>query len=151
MRLVKASEVLELTGLSADQLREWTTRRGLIEPDCKPHGPGSRALYSWQTVLLLRLAVELKDAFHVELHSQKALFAGLAKGLTKTSFPSLRGSAVVIGSAGTFSILAADKIRIGNGDLLILRLDPHLDVLSIGFGLIEPIRQLSLFPLRAVR
>ncbi len=150
MRLVKASEVQKLTGLSADQLREWTTRRGLIEPDLKPSGPGSRARYAWQTVLLLRLAVVLKESFHIELHAQRALFSGLAERLAKVSFPALRGSVLVIGCEGTFSILPIEEIRSPATDLLMLRLDPHLDVLSTEFALIEPIRQLPLFPARAV-
>ncbi|MCF5097152.1 MerR family transcriptional regulator, partial [Pseudomonas gessardii] len=78
MRLIKAAAVQALTGLTSDQLREWTSRRHLIVPDEKPSGPGSRALYSWQTVLLLRLAVVLREKFHVELTSQKNLFLGLA-------------------------------------------------------------------------
>src|ERR1700733_5721335 len=105
MRLIKAGEVQRLTGLSADQLREWTTRRGLIEPDAKPCGPGSRARYAWQTALLLRLAVVLKESFHIELHAHRALFSGLAKRLAKVSFPALRGSALTVGREGSFSIL----------------------------------------------
>lgn len=150
MRLVKASDVQKLTGLSADQLREWTTRRGLIEPDAKPSGPGSRARYAWQTVLLLRLAVVLKESFHIELHAHRALFSGLAERLAKVSFPALRGSALIVGREGAFSISPIEEILSPGTDLLILRLDPHLDVLSTEFGLIEPIRQLPLFPARVV-
>ncbi len=150
MRLVKASEAQKLTGLSADQLREWTTRRGLIEPDSKPNGPGSRARYSWQTVLLLRLAVVLKDSFHIELHAQRALFSTLAGRLAKISFPALRGSALVIGPEGVFSISPVKELRSPASDTLMILLDPHLDILSTEFGLIEPIRQLPLFPARAV-
>jgi DNA-binding transcriptional MerR regulator len=150
MRLVKASEAQKLTGLSADQLREWTTRRGLIEPDSKPNGPGSRARYSWQTVLLLRLAVVLKDSFHIELHAQRTLFSTLAERLAKTSFPALRESALVIGPDGIFSILPVKELRSPASDVLMILLDPHLDILSTEFGLIEPIRQLPLFPARVV-
>lgn len=150
MRLVKASEVQKLTGLSADQLREWTTRRRLIEPDAKPSGPGSRARYSWQTVLVLRLAIVLKESFHMELQAQRALFAGLAERLTKVSFPALRGSVLVIGREGAFRISPLEEIGSPATDLLMLRLDPHLDVLATEFSSIEPIRQLPLFPARAV-
>jgi hypothetical protein len=151
MRLVKASEVQKLTGLSADQLREWTSRRGLIEPDSKPSGPGTRARYAWQTVLLLRLAVVLKESFHIELHAQRTLFSGLAERLTKVSFPALRGAAVVIDAGGAFSISPLEEIRSPTTDLLMLQLDPHLDILSAEFGLVEQIRQLPLFPALAVR
>ena len=74
MRLIQSGEVQKLTGLTSDQLREWTSRRGLIEADSKPSGPGTRARFGWQSVLLLRIAVVLKERFHVELQSQKPLF-----------------------------------------------------------------------------
>lgn len=150
MRLVKASDVQKITGLSADQLREWTTRRGLIEPDAKPSGPGSRARYAWQTVLLLRLAVVLKESFHIELHAHRQLFAGLAERLANVSFPALRGSVLIVSRQGTFNISPIEEVRSPDTDLLIILLDSHLDVLSTEFGLIEPIRQLPLFPARAV-
>jgi hypothetical protein len=150
MRLVRASEVQRLTGLSADQLREWTTRRGLIEPDLKPNGPGSRARFAWQTVLLLRLAVVLKESFHIELHAQRGLFQDLAERLAKVSFPALRGFVLVIGREGNLNISPIEEIRSPTADILMLHLDPHLDVLSTEFGLNEPIRQLPLFPARVV-
>lgn len=150
MRLVKASDVQELTGLTGDQLREWTIRRGLIAPDTKPSGPGTRARFSWQTVLLLRIAVVLKDRFHVELQSQKLLFCNLSRKLSRTSFPALRGTAVVLRAGGDAEILAIEELRQVRGDFLSIRLDPHLDILSTSFNLLEPLRQLPLFPARAV-
>lgn len=150
MRLIKSADVLELTGLSADQLREWTTRRGLIRPDAEPHGPGSRAKYSWQTVLLLRLAVVLKETFHIELHAQRGLFAALAQHLVKVSFPALRGSALVIRGSGAFELVPLGTTRV-TGDALTVELDPHLDALSTGFGFTKPIPQLPLFPAVAVQ
>lgn len=151
MTLIKSADVLRITGLSADQLREWTTRRGLIRPDAEPHGPGSRAKYAWQTVLLLRLAVVLKETFHIELQAHRGLFASLAQRLAKASFPALRGSALVVRGGGSFDLLPAGEAGVAGGDALIVELDPHLDALSIGFGLAEPIRQLPLFPAIAVR
>jgi DNA-binding transcriptional MerR regulator len=150
MRLVKANEVQRLTGLSADQLREWTVRRGLIEPDAKPHGPGSRALFSWQTVLLLRIAMSLKERFHVELQSQRVLFAALSRRLHQASFPSLGGSALVIAGDGSFDLLELEKLALVEGDVLILQLDPHLELLAAEFALVEPMSQLPLFPVLAV-
>ena len=151
MRLIKAGDVQKLTGLTADQLREWTVRRGLIEPDSKPCGPGSRAWYAWQTVLLLRLAVVLKETFHVELQAQRGLFAALAGRLAKVSFPALRGSVLVVRASGVFDIAPLGEVQALDADALIIHLDPHLDVLSTGFGLAEPIRQLPLFPAVMVR
>ncbi len=151
MRLIMSADVLRLTGLSADQLREWTTRRGLIRPDAEPHGPGSRAKYAWQTVLLLRLAVVLKETFHIELQAHRGLFAALAQRFAKASFPALRGSVLVIRGSGTFDLLPVGDTSATLGDALLVELDPHLDALSTGFGLAEPIRQLPLFPAVAVR
>jgi DNA-binding transcriptional MerR regulator len=151
MRLVNAGEAQKLTGLTADQLREWTVRRGLIQPDQRPCGPGSRAQYAWQTVLLLRLAVVLKETFHIELHAQRQLFAGLAARLSKVSFPALRGAALVIHGDAVFEIVDLADARSPAEDALIIRLDPHLDALSTGFGVVEPIRQLPLFPAVVVR
>lgn len=151
MRLITSSDVLKLTSLSADQLREWTARRRLIQPDAVPHGPGSRARYAWQTVLLLRLAVVLKETFHIELQAHRGLLSGLAQWLGKVSFPALRGSALVVRAGGAFDVLPIGEVRAAGGDVLIVELDPHLDVLSTGFGLAEPVRQLPLFPVVAVR
>ncbi|HTE98682.1 MAG TPA: hypothetical protein VK621_08610 [Bradyrhizobium sp.] len=151
MRLVTAGDVLRLTGLSAHQLREWTIRRGLIRPDAEPHGPGSRTKFAWQTVLLLRLAVVLKERFHVELQAHRALFAALGERLAKASFPALRGLALVIQEGSSFDLVSLGEAQSKSGDMLIVELDPHLDVLSTDFGLVEPVRQLTLFPAVAVR
>lgn len=152
MRLIQAGEVQKLTGLTSDQLREWTSRRGLIEPDLKPSGPGTRARFAWQSVLLLRVAVVLKERFHVELQSQKTLFSALSVRLGKTSFPALRETALILESDDDFDIVPLETLRhsMAKGDRLILSLDPHLDVLSTQFGMSEPMQQLPLFPARAV-
>jgi hypothetical protein len=65
MRLVPTRDAIRLTGLSAPKLREWTSRRALIPADIPPKNQGSPAQYSWQTILLLRLAVTLRDRFHM--------------------------------------------------------------------------------------
>src|SRR5436305_384523 len=101
MKLITAGDVLQLTGLTADQLREWTSRRGLIQPDMKAKGPGSRAMYSWQTVLVLRLAVVLREVLHVELQAQRSALSNLAQRLKRSSFPLLRGKALVLNSDGS--------------------------------------------------
>lgn len=150
MRLVTASDVQKLTGLTSDQLREWTVRRGLIEPDAKPNGPGTRARFSWQTVLLLRVAVVLKDRFHIELQAHRSSFAALSRRLSHASFPALQGATIVLKAGGEVELLAANDPQTPEGDFLTIGLDDHLDALSSGFGLAEPIRQLSLFPVRAV-
>ena len=57
MRLVPTRQALQLTGLSSAKLREWTSRRALIPADVPSKKQGSSAQYTWQTILLLRLAV----------------------------------------------------------------------------------------------
>lgn len=151
MRLITAGDVRRLTGLTADQLREWTARRGLIEPDSKPRGAGSRARYSWQTVLLLRLAVVLKKVFHIELQAQRSAFVKIGQHLSRSSFPSLRGKSLVLKTGGRFEVLPDGDMQGLGEDMLVLRLDPHLDVLSTSFDLAGPIQQLPLFPAVAVR
>jgi DNA-binding transcriptional MerR regulator len=150
-RLIAAGEVQKLTGLSADQLREWTNRRGLIKPDVQPHGPGSKALYSWQTVLLLRLAIVFKDTFHIELQAQRDLFAALAQRFAKRPIHALRGSALILQAEAHYDIVPLSDLRTVEADSLVIRLDPHLDALSTDFGMMEPTAQLPLFAAVAVR
>lgn len=154
--MAKAAEVQALTGLSADQLREWTIRRAIIAPDVVPRGSGTRALYAWQTVLVLRLAVVLRDSFGIELASRANQLRELRRRLTGIAFHALWGGSVAL-AAGTKVHLvrpAAGEAAQSwpDSDLLILRLDPHLYVLSRGFGLDRPeaSRQLALFPAVAV-
>lgn len=149
MKYANAGDVLRLTGLSADQLREWTVRRGLIEPDKKPAGPGSRTGFTWQTVLVLRIAIVLKKSFGVELQGQREFFRQLAQRLAGTSFPALRDMVLIIGAGGVFRLSDRGSTKIA-GDCVVIDLEPHLDVLSTEFGVLEPAKQLALFPARAV-
>lgn len=151
MRLIESREVQALTGLSANQLREWTGRRALVAPDVQPQGRGNRARFSWQTVLVLRLAVVLKE-FHIELTAHRSLFAGLKRQLARTSFLSLRGKILAVGGREQWQL--CDVKAIGGaaelGDVLLLPLTPHLRILSRKFGLADPMHQLPLFPALAV-
>jgi hypothetical protein len=88
MRVVSTRDATRLTGLSANKLREWTSRRALIRPDIRP-SQGSPAKFSWQAILLLRIAATLRDGFHLELQAYRPLFASLRSGLRKTSFVAL--------------------------------------------------------------
>jgi hypothetical protein len=149
-KLIQSKQVLKLTGLSADQLRDWTYRRALIEPDVKPDGPGTLALYSWQTVLVLRLAVVLRDRFRLELQAHRELFAALRALLVGVSFPALQGSLLAVYDMRRCEILSHDNaLPLLSEDVVLLRLDPHLDVLSAHFDPQEPAVQLPLF--RAVQ
>jgi DNA-binding transcriptional MerR regulator len=144
--MIQANKVLKLTGLSANQLREWTHRRGLVKPDIRPAGPGTLALYSWQTVLVLRLAVEMRDAFRMELQTHKNLLDGLAQRLAGVSFPALAGCRLACYAGGEWALLRPGEQPRPQRSVVLLRLDPHLDILAAEFDRQEPLRQLPLFP-----
>lgn len=137
-----------LTGLSTETLREWTSRRALIPADVRPRKKGSPAQYSWQTVLVLRLAVALRNQFHVELQAHKALFDGLRVTLYQHSFIGLWGKSLAISAGGAWALVdQADAVR--PDDAILIRLDPHLDIISAGFMLPDPRAvpgQFDLFP-----
>lgn len=146
MHLVTTREATRLTGLSTEQLREWTSRRALILPDVKPKGHGSPARYSWQTILLLRLAVVLRDRFKLELHAHRDLFADLGAGLSRTSFISLWDKSLALYGGSQWGILGPEGGAID--DCIVLRLAPHLQQLSDSFSLPKPVAsaQFQLFP-----
>lgn len=152
MRLVRARDVPALTGLTVDQLREWTVRRGLVQPDEPAQKRGSEAKFSWQTVLVLRLAVVLRTRFHVELQAHRDLLDSVRKLLEGASFPGLWGATLAIyGPARCELLTARAPLPPAAEDAILLRLNPHLKALSQGFGLPEPVSQLPLFPAVGLR
>jgi hypothetical protein len=140
-----------LTGLSTDKLREWTSRRALVPADQRPKRKGSPAKFSWQTILVLRVAVLLRDQFRLELQSHKVSFANLRRHLRSQSFIALWGKRLALGSGGTWSILDSDG-PVPGPDALLITLDPHLLVLRDGFALPDSseVGQLDLFALPIV-
>jgi hypothetical protein len=152
MRLVRTRDVPALTGLTADQLREWTVRRGLIHPDEPAQKRGSEAKFSWQTLLVLRLAVVLRTGFHVELQAHRELLASARKLLEGASFPGLWGGTLAIyGLTRCELVTTRTPPPSAEEDAILLRLNRHLEALSQGFGLPEPISQLPLFPAIGLR
>lgn len=146
VQFMKSRDVLQLTGLTADQLREWTVRRGLIHPDFPAQKRGSEAKFTWQTVLLLRLAVVLKSGFHVELQAQRELLAAARELLEEKSFPALWGSTLAVYDFQRCELLGPRMAVSLDDDVIFLRLDRHLHALSEGFGMMDPVTQLPLFP-----
>jgi hypothetical protein len=146
MQLLKKRDVLGLVDLSADQLREWTNRRALIPADVKPKGRGSPGRYSWRTVLLLRIAVVLKVDFQMELQAHRDLFAAIRENLADLSFPALWGMALALHGMRRCEVIDPRAPVFFDGDVLVIHLDPHLEVLSVGFGISAPMPQLPLFP-----
>lgn len=152
MPLVRSRDVPALTGLTADQVREWTVRRGLIQPDEPARKRGSEAKFSWQTVLVLRLTVVLRTRFHVELQAHRDLLTLARKLLDGASFPGLWGATLAIYGLTHCELLGARApLPPAEEDAILLRLNRHLEVLSQSFGFPEPISQLPLFPAVGLR
>ena len=152
MQFVSTRDAVRLTGLSTEQLREWTSRRDLIPADIKPKGHGSPARYSWQTILLLRLAVVLRDRFKLELQAHRDLFSDLRTALGSMSFVSLWCKAILLRGGADWQLVSRESASAPEGDCVVLWLDPHLKSLSEGFSLPQPSisTQFSLFPAMGV-
>ncbi|MCG5235313.1 hypothetical protein [Xanthobacter oligotrophicus] len=152
MRLVGSKEALIVTNLTADRLREWTGRRGLIAPDVAARGKGTQARFSWRTLLVLRIAATLRDCLHVELEAYKTALATLQQHLVGQPFHALSGMVLVIGAAAAPVLRRPADVRVDLGEpSFVVALQPHLDAISSALHLIEPMTQLPLFPTVAVR
>lgn len=138
MRLVSTREATRLTGLSTDQLREWTSRRAIIPADVRPKGHGSPAQFTWQTILVIRLAAVLRASFRVELHAHRSLFASLRRGFHGVSFIALWDKRLAIHSGSRWLLLDASSALPEPHDAIVLCLAPHLELLSTGFALPLP-------------
>jgi hypothetical protein len=148
MRLFQASQVLALTGLTRSQLREWCSRdrRDLLRPDVEPDGPGRHALYSWQTVLVLRVLRVLHADFAVEVAAWAPAMNELRSRLEGVSFPSLHSCSAHFKSPKHAAIVAGHVPAQG----VFIELGPHLA--EIAAMLRAPgTEQLPLFPATAVR
>lgn len=145
MQLVQASDALALAGLSSHQLREWCGRRAVVLPDVLPGGRGRHAMYSWQTILALRLLKELHERFGSEVGIWSEGMKVLQNSLKGVSFPTLWGCSVAFLDRQTITLVEADS-ELPAGSYLLLQLDPHLRLLASGLALPGPPDQLSLFP-----
>lgn len=153
MRLVPTPVASQLTGLSTEKLREWTNRRALVPADVRPKQKGSPAQFSWQTILVLRLATLLRDQFAVELESHKIAFAKFRNELTSTSFIALWGRSIALEPRGKLSMLEAGTSFL-ECDAIIIHLDPHLAIIRDGFALPDAATaagQMDLFSLPAMQ
>lgn len=151
VRLIGSRDVLKLTGLSADQLREWTVRRGFVQPDIPAARQGQQAQFGWQTVLLLRLAVVMRGRFHIELQVHRDLLLRARQLLDGRSFPGLWGHQLAIFGLESCALLSASDPLPADQEVILLPLKSHLEVLSQSFGVSEPIAQLPLFPAVGLR
>lgn len=140
----QAGDVRALTGLSPSQLREWTSRRGILPADQPARGRGKHAQYAWNTVLVLRLLVELHRSFKIEISAWARPATALRDSLIGTSpialygkYAEVRPSAIAITANPAPGALAPT---------ITVPLDPHLEALAVGLGVAPPPAQLNLFP-----
>ena len=153
MIYVSTSKVIELTGLSAVVLREWTRRRALIPADIPAAGKGKAARFGWRTVLVIRIARQLKEEFHVQLQAHAAQFAALREILSERSFLALYGAAVICTPGNPWKIVRADETGT-TAACLKLPLQDHLEAICGAFGQESPHArspQFDLFPATAVK
>lgn len=139
----QASDVRALTGLSPSQLREWTSRRGILPADQPARGRGKHAQYAWNTVLVLRLLVELHQRFRVEIAAWAGPATTLRNSLSGTSPIALYGKYVAI-LQGKISVVGSPIIAADTA-MITVPLDPHLEAMALGLGVAPPPAQLSLF------
>jgi hypothetical protein len=144
MQLVQASDGAALSSLTPHQLREWCGRRAVVAPDVPPAGRRRHALYSWQTILALRVLKELHERFGVEVGSWAKAIDGCRHLLKERSFPSLWGVSAAFMDTRTATLITWKSEL--NGPCLLIPLNPHLEVLATGLALPGPPSQLSLFP-----
>ena len=151
VRYFQSADVLELTGLTRSQLREWSSRdrRNLVIADVEPEGPGRHALFKWQTVLALRLLKEMQTRFAVEVAAWAPAINSLRQVLDGQPFQSLWRSSVCFPSCGQVELIELNSAREFISGI-VLPLDPHLLVIATKLC-IPPPDQLPLFPAVAVR
>jgi hypothetical protein len=114
---------------------------------------GSPAKFSWQTILILRVAVLLRDRFQLELQAHKTSFARLKSELRTRSFVTLWGHSLALSPNGGWTLVEGDTLP-ADDDVLLIRLDPHLRILRDGFALPDLVPapgQLDLFSLAHTR
>lgn len=139
----QASDVRALTGLSPSQLREWTSRRGILPADQPARGRGKHAQYAWNTVLVLRILAELHSSYGVEIAAWSALATSIRDRLAAASPLSLHGKYLQI--CGNQYEITATPSASPRATAILVRLDPHLEALATGLGVLPPPAQLSLF------
>ena len=150
MGLIGTRDVLALTGLSGHQLREWTGRRALIQADMPARGKGTQARYSWQTVLVLRLALVLRQEFHLDLQHCSEQLAELQRRLKGRSFLSLRGHALVLGDESRIALVRVSAVQIGQEAIVVVPLERYLQSLMVVLEEEAGAKQLPLFRARAL-
>lgn len=148
--MFQASDAMRLTGLTRNQLREWCGRgrRGILEPDVSPAGPGRHAMYAWQTLLTLRLLLVLHVRFGVEIGQLADAAKAFRTRLKGTSFPALWSQWAAMTDSQTVDLTSHPEDVVADGGI-VLPLRPHLEVLAAALSLPAD-EQLPLLPPMAV-
>ena len=149
MMLVQSSDAIRLSGLTAHQLREWCGRRALVAADVPPAGRGHLALFSWQTILALRVLNEIHRQYAVEVGGWRSAISQLQALLRKRSFPSLSSHLAIFPNAQEAALgLVGDPSPLRS--CITVGLDSHLQILASP-GELRVEAQFTLFPAVAVR
>lgn len=143
--MFQANEVVAMAGITRHQLREWTARRAILTADVPGRGRGKHALYSWCTILVLRILADLHSRFRVEVCGWSELAPQLRADFAERSFISLYGLSLVITSANTYRLMPQQP-HPDPESIICVPLDMHLSALAERLGITEREAQLTLFP-----
>nr|WP_322865929.1 hypothetical protein [Aquicoccus sp. G2-2]MEA1113197.1 hypothetical protein [Aquicoccus sp. G2-2] len=141
--------MVELTGLTKSQLREWCSVRQLLPPDIAPEGPGTHAMFTWQTAIALRVLKSIQDDWAGTVSAWAPVIRDFRAEIKRTSFPTLFGNAVIFDSLTSMTIQQELEMTTGPG-ILAVPLSPHLEVLATKLAIPLP-DQLPLFPPMSVK
>jgi hypothetical protein len=143
--LIQAGDAARLAGITSYQLREWCGRRAVIPADVEGQGPGRHALYSWQTLLTLRIINDLRDRYRIEIASWCDFARNFRSEIERHSFVHLWGASLWIRDRTQFEVVLSSA-RAPAAPGVLLTLDDHLEVLAMGLALPRSPDQLPLFP-----
>lgn len=142
MQFVQSSDAARLAGVTVHQLREWCARRDILAPDVPGAGRGRHALFSWQTILAIRVLKELNERFGVEVGAWSGGIRQFRLLLDGRSFPQLWQAFVEFPDC-KHATLTTPLSPNSDGSLSV-PLAPHLQAFAQDFSLpTEP--QLPLF------
>lgn len=98
-------------------------------PDIPAAGRGRHALFSWQTILALRILNDLHGQFAVEIVAWRDAMAQCQQLLHGKAFPSLWGMTIIFLDKRTVTMATKWDDR-GSVPALVVPLDPHLRTLA---------------------
>ncbi|WP_420853416.1 MerR family transcriptional regulator [Sphingomonas segetis] len=140
---MQASDAARLAGVTGHQLREWCARRDILSPDVPGAGRGRHALYSWQTVLAVRLLNELHHRFGLEVGAWRGAIREFRTLVDGRPFPILWRAFAQFPDCNHALLTASPSADVDA--MLTVSLARHLRVIAHDFAL-PPEAQLPLFP-----